>query len=175
MKSSAYTTAFIILFALLSCAIPVQMVCAEESFDHGRFGLAASIQSNQLDISIPLWLSERFVISPVVSAAYIADGLSYSDFGVGALFRYNMRTGRAVPYIGARAGVVILIPDEGDSMLDIVLGPAFGGEYFFSPHFSIGVEGQVNVAISNDASSRFGNPGGTSINTATAVFATFYF
>ena len=42
-------------------------------------------------------------------------------------------------------------------------------------YFSIGVEGQVNAAISDDASSRFGNPGGTNINTATAVLAAFYF
>lgn len=50
-----------------------------------------------------------------------------------------------------------------------------GGDYFLSPQFSLGVEAQFNFTISHENSQRFGNPDGTSFNTATAVNAAFYF
>jgi hypothetical protein len=46
---------------------------------------------------------------------------------------------------------------------------------FFDPHFSIGVEAQMNVRSSDNDSSRFGNPGGTNFNTGSAVTANIYF
>ena len=39
----------------------------------------------------------------------------------------------------------------------------------------IAVEAQVNVTVSSEDSFRFGNPGGTNINTPTGIFAAFYF
>ena len=58
---------------------------------------------------------------------------------------------------------------------DIIGGVALGGEYFLSDHFSFGVEAQANVTRSDNQSFRFGNPGGLTLNTATAVLATVYF
>jgi len=40
---------------------------------------------------------------------------------------------------------------------------------------SQGVEAQINMAISDEMSSRFGSPDGTNINTVSMATATFYF
>jgi hypothetical protein len=56
-----------------------------------------------------------------------------------------------------------------------VAGLALGGEYFLAPRFSVGVEAQLNGAFPAEESSRFGMRGSRTINTATAVNATFYF
>ncbi len=47
--------------------------------------------------------------------------------------------------------------------------------YFLAESFSLGVEAQLNVSLSGDGSTRFGNPGGTNINSAMGVFAAVYF
>lgn len=61
----------------------------------------------------------------------------------------------------------------GDGGRDIGIG--VGGEYFLGDKFSVGVEAQLNATHSSKTSSRFGNPGGWNINTASAVLATVYF
>jgi hypothetical protein len=58
---------------------------------------------------------------------------------------------------------------------DLILGPSFGGEYYFNKNFSVGIELQLNVVLSGEKSMRFSNPDGMNINTATALFATIYF
>ena len=175
MTKKTYIKSYIVFFALLYCFIPVQSSSAEETFAHGQFGLSASVQSNQLDISIPIWMTDRFVLSPAFYFTHVSNDNSYSDFCIGALFRYNGRLGRAVPYFGVRVGAIILSPDKSDSSIDMIFGPVFGGEYFFNSHFSMSVEGQVNIAVSDEHSGRFGNPDGTNMNTASTVVATYYF
>jgi len=54
-------------------------------------------------------------------------------------------------------------------------GLNFGGEYYISEHFSVGIEAQGNLTKSDKNSGRFGNPGGVNINLATMIFATMYF
>jgi hypothetical protein len=58
---------------------------------------------------------------------------------------------------------------------DFLAGPFFGGEYFLSKRFSVGVEAQIVLAFSDKRSARFGNPGKTNVNTATVAGATVYF
>ena len=64
---------------------------------------------------------------------------------------------------------------DNDTKVDIILGIAFGAEYFLDEHFSIGVEAQGNLTQSDEKSIRFGNPDGTNFNTATMITATVYF
>lgn len=136
-------------------------------------GIQASLQDNQTEIGLPFWTSPGLVVEPFLSFASASD--VGKDLAFGALIRFNLKRGEAVPYLGVRLGMLHFSPEEGDGVTDFVLGPALGGEYFLSPSFSLGVEAQVNVALSDEMSSRFGNPDGTNINTATMVTATFYF
>jgi hypothetical protein len=139
----------------------------------GTVGLSASVQDGQQGIALPIWVTEKFVLAPAVNVTHVGD--VGTDLGIGALFRGNLRAGRAVPYLGLRVLVFMLSPEVGDSATDLVVGPTLGGEYFLGEALSLSVEAQLNIAKSDENSLRFGQPDATTINTATAVLATFYF
>ena len=177
-RGPSVVAGFIALVSLL-----VSPAAAGDVQGESKIGLCASLQDSQLDILLPIWLNSRLVITPAIGGAWVSDAVT--DLHVGLSGRYNLRQGEAVPYLGVRFGALILMPEsrvgefggpeDNPSIVDIILGPMVGGEYFLKEHFSVGIEAQVNIAISNEKSRRFGNPDGTNINTATAVFATFYF
>jgi len=98
-----------------------------------------------------------------------------TDIRLGIVPRFFFSRDKVAPYIGGRIGLMWRNSNTGWSEPDWLIGGAFGGEYFVDQHFSLGIESQVNLTISNTNSSRFGNPGKKNINTATAFFATVYF
>jgi hypothetical protein len=149
------------------------MAFAEEDKGGSKVGLTASLQNSQLEILVPIWVNEQFVLTPAIGVSHVSDYLT--DFGFGMVFRHNLRVGEAVPYIGIRWGALLASPEEGDGTFDMVFGPLVGGEYFLRDKLSVGVEAQLNIAQSDENSYRFNNPDGTNINLATAVMATFYF
>lgn len=147
----------------------------EAAKDKGaKAGISAAVQGEQTDLLIPIRLSNRVVIVPAI---YLSGGEDvFTDFGLGIALRCGQRTGKTMPYFGARFGVLIYDPSgAGDSQTDFLFGPLVGGEYFLDDHFSLGVEAQLNIAKSGKHSLRFNNPDGMSVNTATAVMATYYF
>jgi len=163
---------FNLIFAAILCIVFSMSLSAQ---DNSRtWGVSASIQENQFDILFPIWTGENNVIAPSIGAMYIED--SGTDLRLGLLDRIYFNATKTIkPFLGLRAGVLLSLPDGGENVADYIIGLLGGGEYFFSNHFSVGVEAQLNMSISDENSSRFGNPGGTNINTATAIFATIYF
>lgn len=163
--------------SLICCAILLSLAAipanAAEPPASGSIGLMASLQSEQIDILVPLWVSPHLSLAPAVRIVSIGD--SHTDYGIGASLRAYRRNTTVSPYVGVRGMALVVSPKTGDGWTDIVIGGAFGGDYFFDPQFSIGVEAQLNVSISADASTRFGNPGGTNINSGMGVFAAVYF
>lgn len=137
-----------------------------------KIGISAQLQDDQRDILLPLrW--EEFTFAPTFSIAFVSDAVL--DYGIGAAFRYHPKEGKAVPYIGFRVAVFVMSPKGGNSITDFAIGPSLGGEYFLDDHFSIAVEAQVNISLSDENSFRFGNPKGINVNTATSILATYYF
>ena len=139
----------------------------------GTIGLMASMQSEQVDILVPCWVSASINLAP--SARFVSIGDAYSDYGVGASLRFYRRSENVSPYVGIRSMALFVSPKTGNGWTDFVIGGAFGGDYFLDEHFSVGVEAQLNVTKSAEESTRFGNPGGTNINSAMGVFAAVYF
>jgi hypothetical protein len=153
-------------------ALLVEPALSQES-SHLKVGISTAIQENQLDLMFPIWVDEHVVLTPSVGVIYVSNVVT--DYALGIMVRYNVGGGTAYPYVGARFGILDREYKDGGSTKDLFLGPAFGGEYFFDDHFSAGVEGQVNITLSDDASTRFGNPGGTNVNTGASALVTFYF
>jgi hypothetical protein len=139
----------------------------------GNVGLSVVVQNEQLDFLVPILLTNKLAISPTFGIRSISD--QYTDVVFGGILRYYFQNQIVSPFIGGRIGAIILSPKEGDTTTDLIFGPLFGGEYYFTSNFSVGIELQLNIISSGDNSNRFGNPGGTNINTATAFFATIYF
>ncbi|NIS38770.1 hypothetical protein GWN91_06460 [Candidatus Saccharibacteria bacterium] len=157
----------LIFFSFISISLSAQ----EEN--HTKVGLSALLQDSQLDIVLPIWTSQKFALVPGVSFVSIEDG--GTDIGIGLSLRNYFKETEIAPFITGRFAALISSPAEGDSTTDFVAGIGTGGEYFLHEQFSLGVEGQLNFSFSDDQSSRFGNPGGMNINTASVVFATVYF
>ena len=143
-----------------------------------RVGITGSIQGNQFGIMVPIWMGEKFVLAPAIDYNYAEK--SGSDFGIGLAPRFYLKKETLSPYVGIKAGVMIFRPTSIDDVnqkttLDLLVGVAFGGEYFLSEHFSFGVEMQGNLTKSDDDSYRYGNPGKINFNLPTQVSATIYF
>ena len=164
-------------FLLLAAAVLLAFITTSNAFAQrgasGSVGLAASMQGEQLDIAMPIWLSDGFVLAPALGLV-MAEDLG-TTFSVAAAGRFYWRKSVVCPYAGLRIGAFLSSPDEGESTTDILAGPMIGGEVFLHEEFSVGVEGQLNFIFSDDLSLRFGNPGKMTISTGSAVFATFYF
>jgi len=134
----------------------------------GAYGLRANIQDADTGISLPIWMSGgKMVFEPAVSFVSVSD--SGTDLGFGATLRFNLRQERVTPYFGVRALGYFFSPDNGDGTTDFLFGPVFGGEFFLDEGFSLSVESQLNVTVSDEASGRFGNPDGTTISTGTGA------
>lgn len=165
------------LLLLLFAAIHMQTI-AQVTDDTRRVGLSATIQGNQFGFLLPIWVGEHLSIAPsieVKSAAGIA-----SEYGIGIIPRYYFATEKVAPYVGLRAGAIFYQPAKAkelnlSSTTDVLVGAAFGSDYFFDPHFSIGVELQGNFTFSDKNSIRFNNPGKVNFNTASAVILSIYF
>jgi hypothetical protein len=163
---------FAVIFVSLFGA--VKPTVSQEKAVERTFGLSASIQGGQLDVILPVWAGNKVVIAPAFNIVYVED--AGVDLGIGIAPRFYLQMDNVAPYIGGRVGTFFNLPSgNAKNSTDWLLGLAVGGEYFLNPKFSLGVEAQTNFAISDDLSGRFGNPGGLSLNTAAAVFASVYF
>ncbi|MEO1021111.1 MAG: hypothetical protein AAFW89_01090 [Bacteroidota bacterium] len=163
---------FLTIFMLCAPALSAQ----DTSDTVRRFGFSASIQSEHMDFLIPIWVDDRVVIAPSVSYRNIEGDTD--DLSLVVAQRFFLSTPvNATPFLGFRLGTVIGIPEESevDNTIDYIGGVGFGGEYFFKPKFSVGIELQGNLTISDKRSSRFDNPGNINFSTATALTASIYF
>jgi len=175
MNKLALIAAVLILFSSSS------QMFSQEDLNKKSFGISALVQDGQYDIMIPILLSKSAVIAPAIGIVGVSD--AGTDIGLGVVTRFYLNNDSKVkPFLGGRAGVMIFSPSESEdsnedseSTTDFILGFLAGGEYFLDEGFSFGVEAQLNASISDENSSRFGNPGGFNINTGAAVFATVYF
>ena len=139
----------------------------------GNIGISAAVQEQQLDFYFPVWVGNRIVLAPALG--YLNASHKFTDISLGFSFRGYVKKEKLSSYLGLRTGTFIYTPKREDTVFDYLVGLCFGSEYYLDSRFCIGGELQLNATISNEASFRFGNPGGTNFNTATALFFTFYF
>ena len=154
-------------------------ITQESVSEHRKFGLSANIQNSELGLSLPIFLTQKFVIAPSFGFTY-AEGIG-SDISFGLMPKKYFSTDRFAPYMALRLGAVYNRPDGGVSTseeknkFDLLGGLAGGAEYFLIPNFSFGVEGQLNMAFPHETSVRFGTQGGIVASLGTAVTANIYF
>lgn len=150
-----------------------------------KWGLSAAVQNSSIGFQLPVWLGESIIIAPSLGAAY-RDNFGWElQFGIAPRFFLNKNNLR--PYLGFKVASIIDLPSkvnatdilgnpiDFENTIDLIGGLSFGGEYFFSNHFSIGLEIQANVIKSDENSLRFGNPGGINFNTGALALINIYF
>lgn len=160
----------VIIFCLMFVA---NIVSAQEISEERKIGLSTSLLKEQMDISIPIFTSEYYVVAPSLKVIYVED--AGTEFGFGASVKRYFRNTKVAPFITGRASLFGLESKTNDaSWLDFGFGFGLGADYFFDPNFSVGLEAQLNATFSDKNSNRFGNPGGTNLTTAMAVTASIY-
>lgn len=100
------------------------------------------------------WSSETFTVEPSFGFVYI--GHNHRDDearlvpGLGLAYHLRPNTNMR-PYIAFRLGLDMEV--NGEARTDVILGPAFGAEYFFSDRFSISGEYRIAVVLTDEDSS----------------------
>ncbi|MEL7834447.1 hypothetical protein [Fodinibius sp. Rm-B-1B1-1] len=130
------------------------------------FGLTASIQGNQTNLQVPIWLNDNVTIAPVFGINHQQNNFTSINLGVAPRFYQDVGSDFAT-YLGARGIIQRTSPEVGAEDSDFLLGATGGGEYFLGEHFSLGVEVQLNFLINDNGNDRFG--------TGAAVMGTYYF
>lgn len=163
-------------FIILSSILLGQASFAQRS----GVGLSTSMQTTGSSLQIPIWIGDKAQLAPAIGFTW-AEKLG-TDLHLGLAARFYSKSEGFSPYVGVSAGIATYFPyEEGETTIeteayhDFIFGLNFGAEYFFGENFSIGVEAQGNFTVSDEISWRFGNPGGTNFNLATALRASVYF
>jgi hypothetical protein len=155
------------------------------------------------DIFVPIHFGQRFKLEPWLgvirlkqssesNGSTLNEGTTQWRFGTGLYFRFPTSES-FVPYLGPRLGLLLTrfseeftYPGGSDkfelSETDFQFGLALGGEYFFSRHFTLGGEIQLNyTSIGEPTVKRDGTEitdGSLSrnlISNAASILARFYF
>lgn len=130
----------------------------------GSVGIAASLQGQQLDILVPYWVTDEIALAPLFGFHNVEN--SFTRLRIGAKPKFYQTLGdNFATFIGGQVVFEHFDPNAGDGEGILFLGGGFGGEYFFSPHFSLGVEGQLNIRVADQNEFRTGG----------AFTGTFYF
>lgn len=158
---------------LIVFIIPFFLI-AEEDEGKPKMGFAVAVQQSTFDLQIPIWLSNRFILAPSIGTRYQENIGTEFDLGIGGRLFMNDKDAR--PFFGLKGGIIYTDFNSPNSdLIDIIIGPSYGVEYFFNKNISLGIEGQVNFVLFDKNSVRFSNPNGLNINTAAVLFASIYF
>ena len=167
MSTRRYLFAVLGVLGLLLAGGSPDTAAAQENQVQRKWGLGASLQSNQGAIFVPIWLSPTLMLAPNASLNYI-ENLS-TTIGAGVWVKIFPRMARVAPFWGLGATTsTVIISGGGGSNTTIVPAVFFGGEFFINQRFSFGVQPTVAVAIPP-------NSGPISINTLTLLYATVFF
>jgi hypothetical protein len=166
-----YVANTFIFFAILFMNLNINYA---QEINHGSWGISAAVNGTETDIVFPIWTDNSNYIAPAIGLTSI--GSVNTDLSAAVVFHHYIEfDSHFSPFYGFRGGAIFGMPKTGTSTTDGIAGLLAGGEYFFNEHFSMGVEAQLNFTFSDKNSGRFGNPGGTNINTGTLVYASVYF
>lgn len=161
MKTATKLTLFLLSVLFITTTATAQNRPAE-----GTVGLSASIQSSQTNLQLPIWLADTITLAPVFGLNHQENTFTTLNIGVAPRFYQNLGDDFA-SYIGARGIFQRTSPDVGDDETDLLLGATGGGEYFLDEHFSMGVEGQLNLFLNEGDNN--------SLSTGAAIVGAYYF
>ena len=179
MKKSITKRAMILIFFMVSSCYVVFPQSQSENDEQTpkkskkRIGLSASIQNSDTDIMVPYWIRRKMIIAPTFGFVYAQS--QSTEFRIGVVLRFIKKLKRLSPYYGLRTGIINLNLEGGSNSVDSYLGLLYGGEFFFTAQFSIGLEAQLNIYKSSANSNRFSNPDGINLVTCSAIVANIYF
>jgi hypothetical protein len=201
MKKAAFLLIFIMALTLTATMVNAQ---EKVGMDRMRIGFGAALGKEifpqeempltLLDFPsfyIPIIVAPSFRIEPHFGIVKYSgsdtdweESYTVMDFGVGLFFlRWY---GMVDLYFGARIGMMRYSYSEeytwdtttetyDGSRSDLYLAPAFGGEYFFTPHLSLGGEIQFNYVMIGDWDEENGSDSDEDVNESLIKTKTLFF
>ncbi len=155
------------ILALLLAAGWSHTAHAQENQANRKWGLGATFQGGQTLIIVPVWLGQRFVLGPLLSATH-TENVNLS-INAGLATRIYPKMSRIAPFWGVAATANINKPQNGgNSLTTWLLGGYFGGEFFINHRFSFSIQPGIWASFPP-------NSGPITITTATFLFGTIYF
>ncbi len=193
MKTSLRLAALALALSLAAPAAAQQgpragIGVALSNLDFGSLFTGGSLPAAQ--IYVPINVSSGLRLEPQLGILKLEDDadptgdVSVITLGVGLLFMKNVGQ-QTIAYLGPRLAISRVsqsVPDPfGPGTIDadgtdVRIAGVVGGEYLFSPHFSIGAEAQLGYTSVGDRDAGVaGNiPGGSSFATSALVFFRSY-
>jgi hypothetical protein len=145
---------FVALAAALALAAPAS---AQPRASENRFGIGIGIfpidggaQAGTVEVYFPIALAPNFRLEPSIGVFTVNEDGGGTDtrdltLGVGAFF-VNPVAQQVDMYAGGRLKLNFAstdTPGGDDSDTDLIIAAALGGEYYFVPKFSLGLEAQL--------------------------------
>lgn len=167
--TSRVASSILSLSLLLLVTVFTPHKAAAQTPEAGTFGISGAIQNSPGGITstsvigFPIWLNEQFVLAPELGFVSVENGTDQIVIGADGRFVFE-RDGLA-PYLGPGLRLLNADPEFGDSETELVLSGFGGAEYFFSPSFSMSVEGRLEILAGDN----------TVVTTAGVVRASVYF
>jgi hypothetical protein len=150
--------------AALSLAAPAVAQPAQPQARDNKFGIGIGIvpidaagQAGTVEVYFPIALAPNFRLEPSIGLFTVdapSGGTDHRDLtlGVGA-FAVNRLAPQVDMYFGGRLKLNFAKsdgPTVDDSDTDLFLAAAVGGEYYFVPKFSLGLEAQLGLYSHGD-------------------------
>lgn len=153
-------SALLIVTTLFALTVQAQSIP-----DEGNVGLRANI-TGQTTIEVPYMLNESLSIAPFIGVNATED--QTTNFSLGVRPRYYVTTENSfATYATGTLGLTnTSINNANTSITDFNLGVGYGAEYFFSDHFSVSGDANLNARIGDSANN---------LSTGVRVSATLYF
>ena len=198
MKKASFIMLLVVTFFYLSNFLHAQEERSQEK--RSRIGFGVSLGKEIIEIGeaytmldfpsfyLPISLSPNFRFEPEIGY-YRYSGSdedweeSYSILSIGCGIFFVTQKGKVDIYYGVRLGFMSTsysysytwdgVDSDDDSKTDFYIGPAIGGEYFFTDHLTLGGEIQLNYIFIGQWSD--GEDSESVIRTKPLIFVRWYF
>jgi len=163
---------------ILTAIIMIMVAASTSGGDYpGRFGLGLSATESSPTFALQLLAGPYYRLegTMAVSHARPDDDDSSTRWRLGFGIFYNFRQGTDFrPFVGGRF-IYDFISGYDEKYVDIIGGPSFGAEYYFSKHFSVRGEYMVRIIKTDDVISPSLLPANTTyIETTQFLSVNFY-
>lgn len=160
MNSMIKTTGLLIITTLCTLNLHAQSIP-----EMGNVGIRANI-TGQTSIEVPYMLNETLSIAPYIGLNATKDQTTNFILGVRPRYYTNSENSFATYATGMLGISNTSINNTNTSITDFNIGVGYGAEYFFSDHFSISGDANLNSRVGDSANN---------LSTTLRVSASFYF
>jgi hypothetical protein len=160
MNSIIKKTALLIIITLYSLTLHAQSIP-----ETGNVGIRANI-TGQTSIEVPYMLNESLSIAPFIGLNATKD--QTTNFSLGVRPRYYITNENSfATYATGTLGISnTSLNNANTSITDFNIGVGYGAEYFFSDHFSVSGDANLNSRVGDSANN---------LSTAVRISASLYF